>query len=128
MQSGITQENTENKDEAQALAQRLDSAVQSGPEVAAEHDFGAPFATRVTLQKPIERASREMEPVSRLYLREPKAGDLRGIKLTDLLVMDAAALLPLLERIAMPRLAPAELQKLGYADTLALYAAVNSFL
>ncbi|AKU68237.1 hypothetical protein ADJ79_10950 [Ottowia sp. oral taxon 894] len=69
-----------------------------------------------------------MEPVSRLYLREPKAGDLRGIKLTDLLVMDAAALLPLLERIAMPRLAPAELQKLGYADTLALYAAVNSFL
>lgn len=128
MQSGITQENTENKDEAQALAQRLDSAVQSGPEVAAEHDFGAPFATRVTLQKPIERASREMESVARLYLREPKAGDLRGIKLTDLLVMDAAALLPLLERIAMPRLAPAELQKLGYADTLALYAAVNSFL
>ena len=69
-----------------------------------------------------------MEPLACLYLREPKAGDLRGVKLAALLESDAGELLKLLPRIAMPRLAPGEAAGLTVADTVAVFRAVSDFL
>lgn len=127
MQSGIT-EITGIDDATHNAAQRLDEAVQSGPQVAAEHDYGAQYSTRVTLHKPLARASREMPALNCLYLREPKAGDLRGVRLQALLESDVGALLTLLPRVAMPRLAPEEAARLCVTDTVALFAAVSRFL
>ena len=111
-----------------AISQAIDSQVQNGPDVAAAHSYGPAYTCCVTLQKPLKRDSAEMAALDVIYLREPKAGDLRGVKLADLLTMDTAALLPLLGRIAMPRISPAEAQRLSYVDTVAIYGAVHSFL
>ena len=56
----------------------LGDAVETGAHVAAEHEHGAQYNTRVTLKKPIQRQSADMPQVGALYLREPTAGDLRG--------------------------------------------------
>lgn len=114
--------------EIEAAENQILENVQSGPEIAAEHEFGAQYSTRVTLRRPLARASASMEPLTCLYLREPKAGDLRGVKLAALLESDAGELLKLLPRIAMPRLAPGEAAGLTVADTVAVFRAVSDFL
>lgn len=116
-------ENTETPD----IEQQLREAVQRGDAVAAEHDFGGQFNVKVTLSRPLARASREMKPLNCLYLREPKAGDLRGVKLAALLESDVEQLLILLPRIAMPRLAPNEVAQLGVVDTVAVFGAISDF-
>ena len=73
-------------------------------------------------------AERRMPQVSALYLREPTAGDLRGVKLASLTQFDAGELLVLLPRIAMPRLSPAESAKLGLRDVINIGNAVAGFL
>lgn len=49
-------------------------------------------------------------------LREPKAGELRGLSVQALVTMDVGAMLRLLPRISEPALTPAELETLGAAD------------
>ncbi|MFV0680317.1 phage tail assembly protein [Ottowia sp.] len=114
--------------ETAAAAQPLADAVATGPHIATEHDFGPRYTTRINLRKPIQRASAEMQPVATLYLREPTAGVLRGIKLINLAHLDAQELLQLLPRIAMPRLSPQETDALSLPDTLALCEAFGGFL
>ena len=115
-------ENTEYA-EAPDFEQQLREAVQRGDAVAAEHEYGGQFNVKITLA----RASREMEPLKCLYLREPKAGDLRGVKLAALLESDVEQLLILLPRIAMPRLAPNEAAGLAVVDTVAVFGAISDF-
>lgn len=109
-------------------ADELGDNVAYGPQVAAEHSYGAQYDTRVTLSKPIRRASAELEPITVLYLREPTAGDLRGIKLAGLAQFEGGELAALLPRISMPRLAPAEVNTLGLRDLLSAGNAVARFL
>lgn len=116
-----------NSTEAQAAAD-LGENVSTGDHIAAEHNYGGQYATRVTLKKPITRASAEMEPVAVLYLKEPTAGDLRGIKLANLMQFDGGELAELLTRIAMPRLSPQEAKSLSFADTVAVGGALAVFL
>ena len=106
----------------------LGDAVETGAHVAAEHEHGAQYNTRVTLKKPIQRQSADMPQVGALYLREPTAGDLRGVKLGNLAQFDAGELITLLPRIAMPRLSPQEAASIGLRDTLSIGNAVASFL
>lgn len=106
----------------------LGDAVETGAHVAAEHDHGAQYNTRVTLKKPIQRQSADMPQVGALYLREPTAGDLRGVKLLNLAQLDAQELTTLLPRIAMPRLSPQEVEKISLRDTLAIGGAIAVFL
>lgn len=101
--------------------------VETGPHIAAEHEWGAQYATRVTLKKPITRPG-DMPDVAAIYLREPTAGDLRGIKLVNLAQLDAGELVDLLPRVAMPRLSPAEVKSLGLVDTIAIGGAIAVFL
>lgn len=55
----------------------------------------------VTLTKPIQV---DGEDVTKITLRKPEPGELRGLKLTDILQMDVVALTTLLPRITQPPL------------------------
>lgn len=107
---------------------QLGEGVEAGPQVAAEHSYGAQYDTRITLSRPIKRPSAELAEVTAIYLREPTAGDLSGIRLSQLAQFDAGELATLLPRIAMPRLAPAEIKAMGLRDMLAVGNGVARFL
>ena len=59
---------------------------------------------------------RDDKPVHEITLREPSAGELRGIRLFELTQGDAEAVIKLLPRISSPALTPAEANKLGLSD------------
>ena len=61
-----------------------------------------------------------------IALHEPKAVDLRGIKLLDVLQLDTAAHAPVLDRIS--DLTAAEFMALPAPDAMALMSEVVSFL
>ncbi len=55
----------------------------------------------VILESPIQRGE---QTITAITLRRPRAGELRGVKLMDLLQMDVAALHVVLPRITSPML------------------------
>ncbi len=69
--------------------------------------------TTIKLNKPIKRGDKEITEIS---LREPTAGELRGIKLLDVMQMDAGAYAELLPRIGDPVLTKAEFNQLSLSD------------
>ncbi|MBU1605791.1 MAG: phage tail assembly protein [Gammaproteobacteria bacterium] len=69
----------------------------------------------VTLNAPVVRGE---TTITDLTLRKPKAGDLRGLTLQDVLQSDVAALIKLLPRISSPALTEHEASELE-ADDLA---------
>lgn len=69
----------------------------------------------LTLSKAI---SRDGKPVTAITLREPSAGELRGIKLFDLVQGDTGALIDLLPRISTPTLTKQEVLSLSLRDTM----------
>lgn len=62
--------------------------------------------------------------VNAITLREPSAGEMRGIKLTDLLQMDPAALIRVIPRISEPPLSETDVAGLGPRDLLKVGAEV----
>lgn len=102
--------------------------VERGQHVIVEHSYGGQYNTRVGLHKPLARASAEMQPLTAIYLREPKAGDLRGIKMLDLFQSEGEAVIRLLQRICMPRLSPAEAESLSLRDVASISEAIAGFL
>ncbi len=78
--------------------------------------------TTVTLSAPVMV---DGEEVSRISLRGPKAGELRGVRLTQ---MDTDALMKLLPRITQPPLSGAQLSGLKLSDFFALAAPAVGFL
>jgi hypothetical protein len=81
----------------------------------------------ITLEHPIERGGSTLTEIRFL---EPKGtGWLRGIKLFDLMQMDAAALTTVLPRITDPALTEQEIRTATHpADLVQLGAEVASFL
>lgn len=65
-----------------------------------------------------EAITRDGKPVTTITLRDPSAGELRGIKLFDLLQGDSGALVELLPRISTPALTKQEALGLGLRDTM----------
>ena len=61
----------------------------------------------VTLVNPVTIDGNQ---VSEITVRKPMGGDLRGLKLTDILQMDMNAMTKLLPRITQPSLSPQQLQ------------------
>lgn len=80
--------------------------------------------TTVTLFTAIKRGD---ETIATVAIREPKAGELRGAKLTDVLQMDVGAMLTILPRVTEPALMPAEIAGMGPADFLQLTGALVGF-
>ncbi len=79
----------------------------------------------VKLSRPIERASGN--DITEITLREPSAGELRGLKVFDLMQADIDAVMKLLPRIAAPTLIAAEVERLHPADLAALAGEIIGF-
>lgn len=79
----------------------------------------------ITLDSPIQRGDSQ---ITEIILRKPRAGELRGTNLTDLLQMDVAALIKVIPRISTPTLTEAEVSNLDPADFTQLGGEVASFL
>ena len=78
----------------------------------------------VDLATPIPRAGGD---ISRLVLRKPKAGELRGLKVEDLFATDVNTLIALLPRITIPALIAEEVEGLEAEDLLEVAGAVKGF-
>jgi hypothetical protein len=83
-----------------------------------------PVSVTVPLSQPIERNG---GAVSELTLRKPATGELRGLKLMDVLQMDVNALSMLLPRIAAPTITKADVDAMALADVMDLGVAVVGF-
>lgn len=78
----------------------------------------------VTLSKAVQIDGKE---VTGIDLRKPKSGELRGLKLTDILQMDVDSMITLLPRISMPPLSGVQAGNLEPEDLTALSVKAVSF-
>lgn len=78
----------------------------------------------VDLEKPIVRGD---QTISKVNLRKPSAGELRGLYLSDLLKLDVGALHTLLPRITSPTLTAQDVSQLDPCDLVALGGEVVLF-
>lgn len=78
----------------------------------------------VTLDYPLKRGDTELHTV---HLRKPMSGELRGIKLTELLALDVGAVQLLLPRITTPTMTAHEAANLDPADLTELATKVAGF-
>ena len=81
-------------------------------------------SNEITLETPITRGETSID---RLRLRKPTAGEMRGLKLQDILQSDVNAIIALLPRISDPRLIPEEAERLDPVDLAALAGTVQGF-
>ncbi len=112
---------------AAAAAAAIDAAVDTATEVTTTAEAAAAPAkpdNTVTLDFPIKRGATE---VTEITLRKPMAGELRGVKLTDLLTLEAGAVRLLLPRVTIPTLLPHEVDLLDPADFTELATTVAGF-
>ncbi len=58
--------------------------------------------------------------VTEVQLRQPKAGELRGLKITEVLQMDVNAMMALLPRITTPTIIDSQISALSPADLTSL--------
>lgn len=78
----------------------------------------------VELDFPLKRGDTELHSV---HLRKPVAGELRGIRLTELLNLDVAAVQQILPRVTTPTMTSQEVANLDPADFTELATKVASF-
>ena len=79
----------------------------------------------VTLDTPIKRGD---QTITRVQVRKPNAGALRGLSLVEVLQMNVTALQTLLPRVTEPPLLKNEVATIDPADLVALGTEVVSFL
>ncbi|NNT92953.1 phage tail assembly protein [Stutzerimonas nitrititolerans] len=84
------------------------------------------YSDPIVLEQPIKRG--ENKPITEITLRKPAAGELRGLKLGDLINGDVNATIRLVPRISQPTLTEQEAAALDPADLLACADAVAGFL
>lgn len=79
----------------------------------------------ITLDTPIKRGEKKIEVVE---LRKPRSGELRGTKLSDVLMMDVSAMIKIIPRVSEPALTEDELATMDPADFTELALGVVGFL
>jgi len=84
----------------------------------------APRFETITLSEPIKRGDQVFESIN---LRKPRAGELRGLNLQQLIAVDVAAILQLLPRISDPVLIESECNALDPADLTEIGGAIRGF-
>ncbi len=67
------------------------------------------------------------QTITQVNVRKPGAGELRGLKLVDVLQLDVTAMATLLPRITSPTLTTADVNAMDPADLLALGQEVQLF-
>ncbi len=83
-----------------------------------------PVTISITLIEPIQR---EAGPVEVLTLRKPKAGELRGLALKDLINSEVTAVLTVLPRICDPFITEAECALIGSEDVAEIAGTIVGF-
>lgn len=78
----------------------------------------------VTLTRPVKRGETTIATVA---LREPTAGDMRGLKLSEVLLMDVSSMSRLIPRVSDPGLTPDEIADLSAVDLAVLFSQALSF-
>jgi hypothetical protein len=79
----------------------------------------------VTLDDPIKRAG---QTISRVLVRKPQSGELRGVSLMDLANLDVNALITVIPRVTTPMIHKEEVARMDVADLMQVGAQVASFL
>lgn len=79
---------------------------------------------KVELEHPIKRGDTE---IAAFTLREPLAGEMRNLTMTDILNSDVSAMIKLVPRISDPVLTEAEVAKLRPADFTSVCSEVVAF-
>lgn len=103
-----------------------DKKTDAAATAAAESNVPAknPNQAAVVLDTPLKRGD---QTIDRILLRKPQSGELRGLKLTDVMQMDVTAMTVLLPRISSPTLTSQDVAALDPADLLALSSEVSGF-
>ena len=78
----------------------------------------------IHLKHPLKSGDKVIDTIT---LRRPMAGDLRGVKLIDLVQMDADAVCQLVARISSPLVAPSRFWELDAEDLLSVSMEVVGF-
>lgn len=78
----------------------------------------------ITLDFPLKRGEKE---ITKVTLRKPNSGALRGLKVSALLDLDILSIQTLLPRISDPLLTKAEVEQLDPADITQLGTEIASF-
>lgn len=78
----------------------------------------------LTLRRPIPRST----PVTELHIREPNAGELRGVSMNLLMAGMPEQTFTLLPRICEPVLTKSEMDHLSMADLMAINNTIAEFL
>lgn len=81
--------------------------------------------TEVVLSKPIKVQGGD--PIEKVTVREPTTGELRGVRLSEVLAMDVNALLKIMPRVVMPYLTPVQIASLPLRDFTKLSSAFVGF-
>lgn len=84
------------------------------------------YSDPLVLEQPIQRG--EKNSITEITLRKPAAGELRGLKLADLINGDVNATIRLVPRISQPSLTEQEVAALDVADLLGCADAIAGFL
>lgn len=100
---------------------------RTGPpsETTAPEAEAKPRPFTITLAEPIRRASGV--DVTAITLRKPKAGELRGLSISNIVNSDAGSLITLLPRIADPFITEAEAADLSAEDFAEIGGTVVGF-
>jgi hypothetical protein len=100
------------------------TAAASGDTATASATVAGNSPNYVPLDEPIRRGEQTIEGVT---LRKPRAGELRGVQLAQLMMMDVAALQTVLPRITTPTLTAHDVGNLDPADLMELALKVQGF-
>lgn len=84
-----------------------------------------PPPNTVDLDTPIQRGGQE---ITRITLRKPSSGELRGLSLHDVLQLDVSSLQRLLPRISTPSVTEHDVAQMDPADLLQLGGVAVGFL
>lgn len=84
-----------------------------------------PASPTITLETPLKRGEQTIDAIT---LRKPRAGELRGLSLFELVKMDATAIMTLLPRITAPAITRAEAERLDPPDLFELGTEIANFL
>lgn len=83
------------------------------------------YSDPIVLEQPIKRGEQQ---IAEITLRKPAAGELRGLKLADLINGDVSATIRLVPRISQPSLTEPEVAALDIADLLVCADTIAFFL
>lgn len=83
-----------------------------------------PLFEAVTLSMPLQRGETS---ISALTIRRPKAGELRGLALPDIMTGEVVAMLTLIPRISEPPLTADEANALDPADLAEIAGTIRGF-